>query len=140
MPRNGTDTKHALDTLPSISYGKPMTNQTPTKPINHAFFMSVRTTTDWIAMTPKERFAFVDEVIRPILTTHPKVTMRFFDSEAFSAEVSDVLLWETTDVLAYQSLVEDLRETKFWGTYFEVVSIIASIENAYAHHYNVDPV
>jgi Darcynin, domain of unknown function len=108
--------------------------------VNHAVFMQVRTTSAWLQLTPKERFAFVDHVIRPLLANHPKVSMRFFDSEAFSAQVSDVILWETTDLLAYQSVVEGLRETLFWGTYFEVVGIVASIENAFAIHYGVDPV
>ena len=111
----------------------------PTKnPANHAFFMQVRTTTDWLKLAPRERFAFLEEVIRPLLVKHPKVSMRFFDAEAFSAEVTDVILWETTEVMAYQAIVEDLRETMFWGSYFEVVGIVASIENAYAIHYDVD--
>jgi Darcynin, domain of unknown function len=108
--------------------------------INHAFFMHVRTTTDWLALVPRDRFAFLDEVIRPLLVKHPKVSMRFFDAEAFRADVTDVIMWETTDVMAYQAIVEDLRETKFWGSYFEVMSITPSVENAYAIHYNVDPV
>jgi Darcynin, domain of unknown function len=117
------------------------TNTQPNNPIaiNHAFFMHVRTTLAWLHLVPKERFAFLDDVIRPILAKHPEVSMRFFDAEAFSADVTDVLLWETSDVMAYQAVVEDLRETRFWGTYFEVVAIIASVENAYAIHYGVDP-
>ncbi len=112
--------------------------ETPTKIINHAFFMHVRTTPTWLRLAPKDRFAFLDAVIRPLLIKHPMVTMRFFDAEAFSAEVTDVIMWETEDVMAYQAVVEDLRETLFWGEYFEVVSIVASIENAYAVHYAVD--
>jgi Darcynin, domain of unknown function len=113
---------------------------TSPKTINHAVFMHVRTTTAWLQLTPKERFAFVDDVIRPLLAKHANVSMRFFDAEAFSAEVTDVILWETEDLMAYQAVVEGLRETLFWGTYFEVVAIVASIENGFAIHYGVDPV
>jgi hypothetical protein len=113
---------------------------TPEKSVNHAFFMHVRTTTAWLKLVPQQRFAFLDDVIRPLLKKHPNVSMRFFDAEAFSADVTDVLLWETASVMAYQAVVEDLRETAFWGTYFEVVAIVASVENAYALHYNVSPV
>ena len=49
-------------------------------------------------------------------------------------------MWETSDVLAYQAVVEELRENRFWGHYFEVVEIIPSIEDAYAAHYAVAPV
>ncbi len=118
---------------------KIMATTTDPQTINHAFFMSVRTTPDWLLLIPKERFAFLDDVIRPILVKHPTVTMRYFDAEAFTAQVTDVLLWETADVMAYQAVVEDLRETLFWGTYFEVVSIVPAIENGYAIHYGIDP-
>ena len=107
--------------------------------INHVFFMQVCTTPAWLALTPDERFAFLGETIAPILGRHPDVTMRFFDSEAFNARYTDVVMWETASILSYQAIVEELRETAFWGHYFEVVDIIASIENAYARHYDVDP-
>jgi Darcynin, domain of unknown function len=104
---------------------------------NHAFTMLVRTTPTWLRMAPPQRFAFLDETIRPLLARHPAVGLRFFDAEAFSARYTDMLLWETADVLAYQALVEELRETPFWDTYFEVVEILPMIENAFAHHYGV---
>lgn len=110
-----------------------------TTDINHTFFMLVRTTPAWIALTPPERFAFLDETIKPILGRHPGVSMRYFDSEAFHARYSDVIMWETPDLLAYQAIVEELRETRFWGDLFEIVEIVASIENAYARHYAVTP-
>jgi hypothetical protein len=107
---------------------------------NHTFFMLVRTTPEWLGLTPSDRFGFLGEVIAPLLGRHPAVGMRFFDSEAFSSRYSDVVMWETTDLLAYQAVVEDLRETKFWGHYFEVVEIVPAIENAYARHYGVTPI
>jgi Darcynin, domain of unknown function len=51
-----------------------------------------------------------------------------------------VLLWETSDVQDYQSLVEDLRATLFWGTYFEIIEIIPAVENAYALFNGVNPI
>jgi hypothetical protein len=110
---------------------------TPT--INHTFFMLVRTTPPWLQLTPTERFGFLGDVIAPILAKHTGVSMRFFDAEAFHGRYTDVVMWETDTVMAYQALVEDLRETLFWDTYFEVVDIIASIENAYSLHYEVTP-
>ena len=118
-----------------------MTSTTIQKPAaNHVFFMLVKTTTDWLALSPTDRFAFLGEVIAPILKRNPGVSMRFFDSEAFSSRFTDVVMWETFDVLAYQAVVEDLRETKFWGCYFDVAEIVGSIENGYARHYDVEPI
>ena len=106
---------------------------------NHAFLMSVHTTPAWLAKPPPERFRFVDDVVRPLLARHPEVRLRFFDAEAFHARVTDVLLWETADVMAYQALVEELRETPFWDTYFEIVDIVPAVESGWAIHYGADP-
>jgi hypothetical protein len=113
---------------------------TTSKELKHTYFMLVRTTTTWLQIAPKERFEFLESTISPILKKHPSVRMRFFDSEAFSGRFTDVLMWETTEVQEYQFLVEELRETLFWGTYFEIVEIIPAIENAYANYYGVVPV
>lgn len=115
-----------------------MTTTTPSADTTkHAYFMLVRTTADWLRLSPPERFAFVDETIKPLLRRNPAVTMRYFDSEAFNSRVTDVILWETTEILAYQRVVEELRETRFWGTYFGIVEIVAAIEDAYASQYDV---
>jgi hypothetical protein len=100
--------------------------------LNHVYFMLLKTTATWLQIPTSKRFEFLDETIKPILRQHPGVNMRFFDSEAFSGRFTDVLMWETANVKEYQALVEKLRETPFWGTYFEIVEIVPAIENAYA--------
>lgn len=110
------------------------------KELNHVYFMLVKTTTTWLQTPIKERFGFLETTIAPILKKHPSVKMRFFDSEAFSGRFTDVLMWETAEVQEYQFLVEKLRETLFWGTYFEIIEIVPAIENAYALYYEVEPV
>ena len=105
--------------------------------LTFTIFMLVKTTNTWLQLAPKDRFGFLDETIQPILKQHPTVNMRFSDSEAFSGHASDVIVWETTDLRAYQHLVEQLRESKFWGTYFEVLDIIPALENGYTDYYEV---
>jgi hypothetical protein len=103
-------------------------------------FMLVKTTPEWLTLQPPARFAFLDKTIKPILAKHPEVKLRFFDTEAFNARLSDILMWETHDLRRYQSLVEHLRESPFWDRYFFVEEIATGIENAYADHYDVAPV
>ena len=106
----------------------------------YTIFMLVKTTPAWLALPPKGRFAFVGEVLQPILQKHPLVKMRYFDAEAFNTRASDVIMWQTADLPQYESLVEHLRETLFWDHYFAVRDIVPSRENAYASHYQVAPV
>ena len=107
------------------------------KVLTFTIFMIVKTTNTWLKLAPKERFGFLDKTIQPILKNHQNVKMRFYDSEAFTGKASDVIVWETSDLQSYQHLVEELRESNFWGTYFDILDIIPSIENAYADHYDV---
>lgn len=102
---------------------------------NWTVFMPLRATTEWLAFTPKQRFAWVRQTIEPLLEQHPQVRLRFFDAEFFTAQVSDVAMWETSDLDAWRALVEGLRETAFWGRYFEVCDVWLTVENAYAEHY-----
>jgi hypothetical protein len=108
------------------------------KPQSYVIFMLVRALTPWLALAPSDRFSYVDRVIRPIMAAHPNVRLRFFDSEAFNARISDVMMWESDDLAAYSSLIEALRETLFWDHYFQVVEIMPSIENGFAQHYGVE--
>lgn len=104
----------------------------------HTIFMLTRATANWLALTPKERFAEVDRLLRPVLAAHPDVKLRFFDSEWYSARISDVMIWQTENLDSYRSLIEGLRETPVWGVYFEIVEIIPAVENGFARHYGAD--
>ena len=106
--------------------------------MSRTIFMLVRTTSAWLALTVAQRDEFVGRVLRPVLARHPGVGLRYFDAEAYSALTTDVLMWETDDDGAYRSLVEALRETAFWGTYFEVREIVPCVEEDFARHYALE--
>lgn len=106
----------------------------------YTIFMQVKTTPTWLALSPERRFAFLGDTIEPILGRHEAVKMRFFNTEFYNADVTDVIVWETRYLKAYHAVVEDLRETPFWGGYFDVVSILPGVENAYAEAYGRQPV
>jgi hypothetical protein len=109
------------------------------KPMMHVF-MLVKTTPEWLALTPDERFAMLDRYVRPILSEHSgKLDFRFFDIEFFAARVTDLWLWEVKDLDAYRAAIESLRETPVWDRWFEIVEILPGVENAYAEHYGREP-
>ena len=102
----------------------------------YSVFLLIKATPAWLALSPDERFAWLDESIRPLLAEHPEVSVRFWDVEHFSARSSDVILFETARLDRYMSLVERMRETRFWDDYFLVQDILPGIENAYAEAYD----
>ncbi|QHC27709.1 MULTISPECIES: darcynin family protein [unclassified Streptomyces] len=104
-------------------------------------FMLVKTTPEWLALTVQERVdAFTTQVLPAIEARTTGVRSRFYDTEFYSARVTDVWVWEAEDHHAYQLLVDALRETPFWDRYFEIVDLLVGTENGYARTYGLEPV
>jgi Darcynin, domain of unknown function len=119
-------------TAPATTSHKPMT-----------IFWMVKTTPAWLnmpALGEGGRFDYVEKVLKPIIGKHRGAQLRFFDVEAFSAVCTDVMIWEVCVMADYNALVETLRETKFWDTYFQVIHILPSFEDGYADHYQQERV
>ncbi|GAA3220770.1 darcynin family protein [Nonomuraea helvata] len=102
-------------------------------------FMLVKTTSEWLGMSVEQRVEVFTTEILPAITAKVKdVRSRFYDTEFYTARVTDVWVWEARDHQAYQLLVEALRETSFWDRYFEVVELLVGVENGYAKNYGLD--
>ncbi|MDK2125496.1 darcynin family protein [Parachitinimonas caeni] len=104
-------------------------------------FWLIKTTPEWLALPPhgdNGRFAWGRTVLNPILARYPGARMGFYDSEAFTADCTDVMVWTVTSLEHYNGLVNELRETEFWSHYFTVEKIIPAIENEYAKHYKTE--
>ena len=112
---------------------KSMTDFTPELTV----FMLVKTKPVWLSMPVEERFKQLRAHVEPLLKKHGEtIRMRFYDTEFYSARVTDMWIWEAKTHHAWQLIAEDLRETPFWDSYFDVVEILTGIENAYANNYN----
>ncbi|KJK42608.1 darcynin [Lentzea aerocolonigenes] len=102
-------------------------------------FMLIKTTPKWLSLAVPERMRAFETEILPKLKDIEGVRSRYYDTEFYGAKVTDVWMWEARDHESYQLLVEALRETPFWDTYFEVVELLVGVENGYALNYGVDP-
>ncbi|GAB3165365.1 darcynin family protein [Amycolatopsis sp. NPDC004378] len=108
---------------------------------NVTAFMLVKTTPEWLGLTVEQRVhAFETEVLPVVREKAEGVRSRFFDTEFYSARVTDVWVWEAVDHQAYHLVIEALRETPFWDRYFEIVEILVGVENGYAKNYGVPAV
>jgi hypothetical protein len=116
--------------------GDDMTTEQTDNMTDHAVmtvFMLVKTMPEWLGLAAAERARQLGLHVAPLLRRYSdQVRPRFFDIEFYNARVTDLWLWEVHDQKAWQSLVEDLRDTPFWDRYFQIIDILPGIENAYA--------
>ncbi|MET8999788.1 darcynin family protein [Amycolatopsis sp. NPDC004169] len=102
-------------------------------------FMLVKTTPEWLALSVAERVHAFETRVVPVVEARTRgVRSRFYDTEFYSARVTDVWVWEADDHDAYRLLVDALRETPFWDRWFEVVDLLVGVENGYARTYGVE--
>jgi hypothetical protein len=115
-------------------------NGAPFKPAV-TVFMLVKTLPEWLSLPADLRSQQLKEQMEPILHRYKKdIRLRLYDVEFYSTRVTDIWLWEARDHHAYQSLVEDLRETPFWDRYFSIVEILPGVENGYAMNAATQPI
>ncbi|OCW57636.1 darcynin family protein [Hoeflea olei] len=94
-------------------------------------FVTLRATPQWLQQTPQDRETIAAACLAEVMVDD-RVTMRFFDAEAFSGVCSDVAVFETTDMVAYYFTMERLRNTALISApYFEIVAIIPALENGF---------
>lgn len=101
----------------------------------YTFFILMDATPEWLSLSREERSAFVETELMPIYKKYSKVSVRMFDAEAFSAECSDIAMYETEDVEQYHFMIDAIRDTKIFSVpYFEIVSILPAVEEGYTRY------
>lgn len=90
-------------------------------------------TSKWLALSRNERAHFYEKTILPVfLNNTPSLSVKFYDSEYFNAEVSDFLIVSTTDLDEYKRMIELLRDSAVYSVpYFTVKDIIIGQENLF---------
>ena len=103
--------------------------------IEFTVFVHLTARPAWLALSRDDRHRVIDEEVAPALADHPQVAVRWYDAEAFNASPSDVLVATTTDLRAWNHLVERLRDTSMWSVpYFDVDAILPTVEDAYVEY------
>lgn len=90
----------------------------------------------WLALSRKQRADFYAGILQPLFRQFANsCSFRLFDSEFFHAGISDFMLIETKSLQEYETFIEMLRDTPFYGVpYFQVRDIIPARENAFLEY------
>ncbi|WP_372657760.1 darcynin family protein [Hydrogenophaga sp.] len=101
--------------------------------MNYSFFVLLRALPAWLALSREARKALGDEHLGAALASHRgRLTMRYFDAEAFTAPCSDVMMIETQDPKHHYYFMEQLRDSPLFSVpYFELLNVITTIEDGY---------
>ena len=93
-------------------------------------FILVRSRRAWLDLSAEARTTAWAETCAPLLARYAnKVRTRFYDAEFYNARFTDVWMFEVEEVRAYEALIEDLRDTPLWDVWFDILEILASVEN-----------
>ena len=94
-------------------------------------FVPLRTTPAWLALPRTERSRVAGAAFARALPDD-RVSLRYFDAEAFSGRCTDVAMFETQDPAAYYFAIERLRDSPlFTIPYFEVVDRVPTLEDGF---------
>ncbi len=96
-------------------------------------FVFLRATSLWLSLSRSSRDEIATSAYADALE-QGAVTLRHFDTEAFTACCSDIAVFEADDLIAFHCVMERLRDTPLFSVpYFKVVQIIPTIEEDYRH-------
>lgn len=94
-------------------------------------FLLLRATPEWLALDRNQRRDLSTAALNAAFPDET-VSFRFFDSEAFNARVSDVMVLTAEAAKDVYFTMERLRDTPMIAhRYFDLVDIIPAFENGY---------
>lgn len=115
-----------------------MTQQSSFEPMFTAFFL-VKTSPEWLSFSFDERLKHARDTFQPILEQFTgRVRLNWYDTEFYTATITDIWMLEAQDHHSYQLFCEKLRETPFWDRYFMIKEIFVGERNAWAKNYDVE--
>lgn len=84
--------------------------------MSYVAFLFLTATPDWLVLTEQERDRVVAEELQPALAHHrDAVRIRYYDTEAYSARASDVVMLEFDTPGAHAKLIDELRSSPIFS-------------------------
>lgn len=90
-----------------------MANQSNKK---FTIFCYFHVTPEWLALSKDERVAVRDRAFVPIFMRYrEQVSVRLFDTWAFTQTSTDIIMFETPNLMAYYALMDELKNTEIFS-------------------------
>jgi hypothetical protein len=101
--------------------------------MRYSVLVLYQSTNLWLTLTREERANFFEKDISPIIEKfRSHLAIRFFDSEAFHASISDFMLIECDDFKQHYFFMEHLRDSDLFSKpYIIVKDIVVGVEGGF---------
>jgi len=100
--------------------------------MNYVYFVHVRTTPAWLKLDRERRRVLAELHVYQPLEEFSDLKMRYFDAEAFTGRLTDIMMFETLSPESYYFFIERFRDSPLIAdAYFEVVDIIPTLEEGF---------
>ena len=100
--------------------------------MNYVYFVHVRTTPAWLQLDRERRRVLAELHVYQPLEEFLDLKMRYFDAEAFTGRLTDIMMFETPSPENYYFFIERFRDSPLIAEgYFEVVDIIPALEEGF---------
>ena len=79
-------------------------------------FCSFHVTPEWLSLNQEERIAVRERAFVPIFKRYrEQVSVRLFDTWAFTQASTDIIMFETPNLMAYHALMDELKNTELFS-------------------------
>lgn len=93
------------------------------------YVVSIKAAPSWLALGRSERDGCWNTVREVCREFSDQVSFQYYDSDAFHAHMSDMIICETTDPLAYHHLWDRIKDTTiFTNAYYSITDVRSGIK------------
>lgn len=95
----------------------------------YCYVVSIKAAPNWLALNRTERDGHWDKVREICREFSALVTFQYYDSDAFYSHMSDMIICETTDPLAYHHLWDRVKDTSLFAKgYYSITDVRSGIK------------
>lgn len=96
---------------------------------NYCFVVSIKASPTWLALERKKRASHWQDAAAIVEEYADQVSFQYYDSDAFHAHLSDMIICETKDPLSYHHLWDRLKDTTLFSqAYYSITDVRSGIK------------
>lgn len=95
----------------------------------YCYVVSIKATSSWLSLDRSERNGHWNKVGEICAEFEDRVSFQYYDSDAFYSHLSDMIICETNDPLAYHHLWDRIKDTAvFAENHYSITDVRSGIK------------